>query len=443
MRTVLYLLPLLGCVACSKYVIDVDDETNRSATQLSVAVRSSAGTDDDAYYPIRVFVFDEKGQYVSQQEISAVQQSFSTKLSPRKYSISAFGGLDNGVYSFQETPQHSDVIEMKGGVWNAASPLMSGHYDIDLSESSNLVIPMTYCVSALRFSYTEVPSDATGVCLSVSPLGAGYTFGGEYTEGTEGKAVIECTKENGEWKAGPVYVFPSSESSRTLLSVTVRRGTESETYDYTYGHALQAAQPYNFKGKYKEGLKLETDFEIEGWAPVIDVEYDLVESEAGGDTGTEGNTGEDVPAILYAETLPEENTIWKSFYVWTVTEISPTETEAVIIAPQQWPEVLAADAGDILNGYVEDGVSQWRTFTEDEVRAFYDRFSAADDYLGALNKLLSDNGHNYFYCYNKERYLCKNEEYSFCLYGGLRITPVGSKTRYYLRPVKTVRVRLR
>lgn len=441
MKNILLLSLCIMLAACSKQTIKTEEYNQKNDLAINISVRSSDTGTDDEYYPINVFIFNEKGEYISRQEVSKEKKAFSTKLKAGNYSISAFSGLDNSEYSYPESPVYDDVIEMKNS-YSLNNALMSGHKDIELTEISDITIPVKYCVSSLSFSFSEVPEDATGVSLSISPLSNGYTFSGNYS-GIAPKVEIDCTKKNELWEAGPVYIFPSDNSNISLtVSVDSEKGTEISKY--TYDKSLNPSVPYNFKGKYNGGITVNVGFEIEGWKPETDVSYDLVPggTTEGGDTEENPNTEEtDIPTV-YSDYLPEPNSIWKSFYVWTTEEISSTEIEALIIAPKQWPNILAKETNDILGDYEQDGLSNWRTFTEEEARAFYKAFPGSSNELGALNKLLSDNGHNYFYCYDGERYLCRNAEYSFNLDGNLRITQVGDQTTYYLRPVKTIKIKL-
>lgn len=448
MKNTSTLLLLYVCIiftACSKQAIEMENNNLTDNFPVNISVRSSETGFEDEYFPISLYIFNKEGECISRQEITKEKKTFSTKLKAGNYSLSAFSGLDNSEYTFPESPVYDDAIEMKNS-YSKTHPLMSGHHDINLSQSSDVTIPIEYCVTAVSFSFSDVPTDVTGVTLSISPLSNSYTFSGKYTDNTS-KTEVKCTFTDGLWKAGPIYVFPS-EANNVLLSISVNSKTGTETFNYTYKNRLNPAVPYNFKGKYNDGFTVNVGFDIEGWEPGIDVDFDLVpgeNTEGGGDTGENPDTDDTEIPTVYSDYLPEPNSIWKSFYVWTTKEISSTEIEALIITPDQWPDILAEDAQATLEWYEKDGLSNWRTFTEEETRAFYKAFPATSDELGALNKLLSDNGHNYFYCYNEERYLCKNAEYSFCLSaknGIFKITPVGDKTRYYLRPVKTIRIKL-
>lgn len=432
--------------ACSKQTLETENENQTDNLPVNISIRSS-GTDlDDEYFPISLYIFNEEGEYISRQDITKEDKTFSTKLKAGSYSISAFSGLDNSEYTFPESPVYDDIIEMKNS-YSKIHPLMSGHHDIELSQSYDITIPIKYCVTAVNFSFSDAPTDVTGVSLSISPLSNGYTFSGRYT-GDTSKTEVECTFTDGLWKAGPIYVLPS-ESNNVLLSVSVNSESGTETFNYTYKNSLLPGVPYNFKGKYYGGFTVNIGFDIEGWDPGIDVDFDLVP----GDNTEEGDTDEnpdtsdtEIPTV-YSDYLPEPNSIWKSFYVWTTKEISSTEIEALIITPDQWAQILLEDAKGFISSYEKDGLSNWRTFTEEETRAFHKAFPGTSEAFEDLNWLLYENGHNQFYCFNKERYLCRNLEYTFNLVdvsssGTLIIRQAGDKTGYYLRPVKTIKIKL-
>lgn len=441
----LLFLYIILFTACNKQDLETGEDNIVNNIPVNINVRSSDTDTNEEYFPINIFIFNEKNECIYKQEVSKEEKTFSTKLKAGKYSLSAFSGLDKTEYSYPESPLYDDKIEIKNS-YSVNHALMSGHHEIELSQSSDLTIPIKYCVCAMSFSFSEVPSDATEVSLSVSPISNGYTFSGKYTEDTS-KITINCTHSDGLWKAGPIYVFPSEDN--ITLSVSVNRKSGTETFNYIHKSSLEPAVPYNFKGKYNGGFTVTGGFEIEGWNPGIDVDYDLIPEGTSEDGNTEGNpdTGDTEIPTIYSDYIPEPNSIWKSFYVWTTKEISSTEIEALIITPDQWPKILIKDAKETLEWYEKDGLSNWRTFTEEEARAFHKAFPGTSEEFENLNWLLYENGLDQFYCFNKERYLCKDLKYTFNLVdvsisGTLIIRQAGEKTEYYLRPVKTIRIKL-
>ena len=127
-----------------------------------------------------------------------------------------------------------------------------------------------------------------------------------------------------------------------------------------------------------------------------------------------------------------------NFYVWETKSISETECEAIIIAPEQWI-TLASECESTLTDYEIEGISGWRVFTSDEAKRFRDQYKSN---ISRLNEYLAANGQDTFSDGEEDRYLCNNCLSSFSVNGGL-VSQAGTKKEYYLRPVKTVRFKLK
>ena len=159
-----------------------------------------------------------------------------------------------------------------------------------------------------------------------------------------------------------------------------------------------------------------------------------------GDESGDNASGENGD-LVYVESMPTVNTVWRDFYLWKLEDTGAGEALATIISPDQWFQIYAeGEAKEILNGYEIDGIYGWRTFTREEAEEFYKEFSAE---LDELNNLLERNGHNIFYTDDSRRYLCEDGDYTFGLYGKLNFYKAGKTVKYYLRPVKKVSLRIK
>lgn len=434
---------ILLSAACSSYMPDENEETSATETSeyhLQLAVRS---TDEvKINYPLSVFLFDDTGELVLQTEVPDAETPFTHSLNKGEYILSAFSGLSEDDFTLPLEPLSTSYLSIKDPM-SSRLPLMSGQSRIQLKQPTEVTLTLSYVVSALRFSFTGIPADATEVSLQVSPVSTGYSFDGNYKEET-GACSVNCTKEEGTWTAGPVYVLPSVRS-KAHLSITVTRPGKNETYSYTYAESLSPGQPYNFSGSYSEGVSLEGNFEIEGWKPAVDIEFDF---STGGSSDTEQpeepEEGEDSPSLpddetLYASSLPEANSIWEDYYVWKTEPAGNNAVNAILIAPDQWYE-LAIDGMEQLETYEINGLTGWRVFTEAEAREFTQEFK--DTNLETLNNLLNKNEMNEMQHDAGERYLCADGTKTFS-FSNNRILDTGKTQEYYLRPVKTICIKLK
>ena len=182
--------------------------------------------------------------------------------------------------------------------------------------------------------------------------------------------------------------------------------------------------------------------------PPFEVDDEEDETPSGGEddvTGDDGPAGDDSgddvsdgdSDILYADELPEAESIWGPFFVWKVEQLSATSVKAVLMAPRQWME-LRDDAVAICDAYEIDGIGEWRVLTLEEAKEFRDQY---DETIVQLSEYLYDNGIDSFNKYDL-RYLCDDFNTTFCFYNQ-RTSKAGKTVKYGLRLFKEVVVEKR
>lgn len=429
-----WLIAILILPACGSYVLeeeDAEEESSSKGYQMSLHVRSG-GISLEQYYPLTVLLFNEEGELVEKTEITDTEETYSKILEKGEYTLTAFSGLSEEYYILPDHPTTNDYIEFKSGN-NAEIPLLSGQSRISLTENTQVNLSLSYAMAALNFNLQTIPEDADEVEIQVSPVSSGMSFIGNYSNDQQSYS-IDCIQTEEGWETETFYVFPS-ESDRTNLSITIKRPDGNETYSYTYTNMLQPSQPYRFTGTFQDGISMGSTFEIEGWKPSIGIDFNLNEEVS--DENNNDDTDVDTETILRAPQLPVADKIWGYFYVWKVETISETEVIATLISPDQW-RVLAADAPGIIEEYSIDHLDGWRMFTMDEAKEFKKQFAST---LDELNYFLDDNGLDRFYRNDGERYLCEEATKTFS-FNNNQILNAGKTVKYYLRGVKTVRVKL-
>lgn len=419
--------------ACGSYSLEEESEeaTSSKGYQMSLNVRSG-GISLEQYYPLTVFLFNDEGELVEKTEITDTEKTYTKTLGKGLYTLTAFSGLSKEKYTLPDHPIITDYIELKSED-NSGTPLLSGQSRISLTENTQVNLSLSYAMTALSISLQSVPEDANEVEIRISPVSSGMSFTGNYSNDQQSYS-INCTQTEEGWETKTLYVFPS-ESDRTNLSITIKRPNGNETYSYTYTEMLQPSQPYHFTGTFQDGISMGSTFEIEGWKPSIGIDFNLNEEVS--DENNNDDTDVDTETILRAPQLPVADKIWGYFYVWKVETISETEVIATLISPDQW-RVLAADAPGIIEEYSIDHLDGWRMFTMDEAKEFKKQFAST---LDELNYFLDDNGLDRFYRNDGERYLCEEATKTFS-FNNNQILNAGKTVKYYLRGVKTVRVKL-
>lgn len=425
----------LALSACGTYTLEEETEENPSSKgyQMSLNVRSG-DIEPERYYPLTVFLFDEEGKLIDKEKIADKNNAYLKTLKKGQYTLTAFSGLSEDVYHIPDEPTTTDYIQYPTDII-METPLIAGQSHIALTENTQVTLSLSYTMAALSFNLKAIPTDAIAVSVQVSPVSTGMSFTGNYNNDQHSYS-IDCIQTDEGWETETFYVFPS-ESSRTNLSIDVKRPQGNETYSYTYTDMLQPAQPYRFTGTFQEGISMGGIFEIEGWKPSLNIDFNLNGENTEEDTTGDNETGLGTETVLRAPQLPVADKIWGYFYVWKVETLSETEVRATLISPDQW-YVYAADAPDIIEEYSIDHLDGWRTFTVDEAKEFKKQF--AED-ISEFNESIYQMGLDRFYANDGARYLCDNCTKTFSFSNNI-VKEAGKTVKYYLRGIKTVRVKL-
>lgn len=427
--SLIYLLLMLLLYSCSKYTID-----EGSGSGMDVHIKFQKNASGDAFemeYPVRVFCTDIAGASI--KDVTFRQgDEITFPLAKGEYGINVFVGWDENNYTLKYKPDGKQMVTMKNSSM-AEKALRAAHTSLEIDKQTDINMIPAYVVASAEVELSNIPADVKSVRIDISPVSSGYNTCGGYSEDTQ-SGVIVCYEKSGKWVSDKRYFFPV-ENRKTTISVSIDKGDETDNYSYTFIDGMKAGQPYKFTGGYSDGLNMDGDFQISGWNMEKEIVLDFEdETLVGEDEG-------DIPSYdietFIVEAIPSADVIWGPFYVWKVEEQSANEALVTIIAPDQWFQKFEeGEAIKILNAYEIDGMTGWRTFTKAEAEEFYKDFSTD---LNGLNSYLEENGHNIFYTEN--RYLCENGEYAFNIFGSTNIQKAGTTVKYYLRPIKTIRLK--
>ena len=449
---------MLLCIlsSCSNYLVEEEEDSDptESMENIPVTLNVRSGSPNvDIAYPINVYIFNESGNLVREDVINKSRAPLDIKLSKGNYTLSAFTGLNHSDYSYpKELSQSTTITHREGEPCKTA--LQYGTSSFHLEKKTDLSIHMEYVVTSLEFKFSQVPADVTNVSISISPTSQGIQMNGKYTN--DGSSTrLTCQKQGDLWVAGPVYILPS-QGAKTVLTLEVGKPDGNQNLSYSYTSQLQPAQPYRFSGKYSEGIKLNGNFECDGWKPGIDVEFDFSEEgEQGGENQPNQPGGNDNPGggdndgnvepgsnglpTITCSSLPSAGDFWKDFYVWKSNITSNNTATAILLSKKQWFNIQAENGMNLLSEYVDESLENWRVFTSDEAKEFNLEFSST---MNLLNGKLRAHDQDEFYYYNKERYLCNNCKSAFYVWGKLTLRPAGKNTQYYMRGLKDVKFKL-
>lgn len=441
--SLIYILLTLLLTSCSKYTID-----DGSGSGMDVNIKfqkNAAGEAFDMEYPVRVFCTDAAGKNIIDKTFRQGDE-MKLSLAEGEYGISAFVGMNEECYVLKKDIDGKQIVAMKDSSMSD-KPLRAAHTTLQIDKQTDVNMVPAYVVASAEVEFTNIPSGVKSVSVSVSPVYSGYNISGGYTDETQ-SGMINCYEKDGKWISDQKFFFPV-EKRKTTVSVSIDRGDKVDNYSYTMINGLRPGQPYKFTGGYEgdggdsgNGLNMDGEFQISGWNMEEEIVLDL-EDETPVEGGEDGGDGDvDIPdyeiETFLVDAIPSADVIWGPFYVWKSEKQSADEAIVTIISPDQWFQKFeGSDALNILNSHDIDGMTGWRTFTKAEAEEFHKAFSID---LSELNSYLEENGHNIFYTEN--RYLCENGEYAFNIFGSTNIRPAGTTVKYYLRPIKTIKLKL-
>ena len=381
---------MLGLTACEKtFVDDIEDVANGQVTNSLLQVRTRAGGagSDDATvaYPVTVYVFSGD-ECKAAQTIGDEGQTLNIALTEGTYSVFAVGGASSTDYVL---PVASDAlttsaIALREG--KSHGDLMAAKATVTLAdgEANTVTLGMERKVMLLQsMVLKKIPTAATAVSMSMSPLWQSLTVGGNYS-GTDGSYSVALEKQSDgrTWQLpAPVGEGPGVGSlllppSSSPASITVRITTPSGTRSYTYStsNELEAGYKINIEGTYTEAVGVSLTGTIEGaaWQGERTISFNFNESGSNANGGGTDPTPD--PSPTGAGSFPQAGDTYQGCYVLASVVASDGESaELTLLSPNEKKstgaynenmtltqlESLASDLGT-------DGISGWRPMTRSE-----------------------------------------------------------------------------
>ena len=382
-------LAVLGLTACEKG-LDVEEDGMSSGvgqvknSLLQVRTRgSSPGDEVTVAYPVTVYVFQGE-ECRAAQTIGDEGQTLNIALVEGSYSVFAVGGASTTDYVL---PTASDAlttsaIALREGM--SHGDLMAAKANVSLAdgEANTVTLGMERRTMLLQsVVLRKIPTAATAVSLSISPLWQSLTVGGNYS-GTDGAYSLSLEKQSDgrTWQsAATAYLLPPSSSP---ASITVRITTPSGTRSYTYStsNELEAGYKISIEGTYTEAVGVSLTGTIEGAAwlgeRTIRFDFDESSSSASGDgNGSEGDgngSADDGSAVVNPANFPTAGDTYQGCYVLTSTMASDGESaELTLLSPNErrysskdgatldYMQTKATELGT-------DDISGWRMMTRAE-----------------------------------------------------------------------------
>lgn len=450
--SVLAIMALCFNVAsCSKPIEETPEEMEQ-APKKAVSITTRSVSNATIEYPITLYAFNANGTLAASVTAEEADDALALELGAGSYKLVAMAST-NGL-TLPESPTASSVISIpETGI--LSSPLQMGTAEVNITAeelTTNLQnertvnITLAYQVAKTSIKLTQIPQDATGVKVTLSPLYSNETFLGAFS----GKKDVELTlsKEEGTtgtWQSPTVYTLPSVEGETFTITISITNGTVSKSYNYELVAGLEAENEYNFIGSYQNSLHLTGTITASGWKTPQTVDFNFgFGNENGSETPTpdtpdvpesnEPSTEEPEEEVYPVEEIPTAMSAWEKHLVVQVTNNgTEDEAEILLLGKKKDEEVNGSGLASAIASYEENNLSDWRLPTEEEMRYIMTEVSSINEIITPDpifgNKLQTN-----------AAYYCNDGTSFFKLNDGYKGTTISTST-YHLRLVKTVKVK--
>ena len=433
-RSLLAIVILVLTSACVKSIVDEDWQSSSGeygdlqSPNATLQIRTRASGDEATISsPVQVYVF-QGDECKAVQTIGDEGQTLNIELTEGTYSVYAVGGASATDYELptKDEATITTAVTLKDG--KTLTGLMAAKANVTLVDggTNTVTLGLERKVMLLQdITINKVPTAATAVSVTISPLWENVTIGGTYS-GTNGNNTITLTKQadGRTWKSSAnAYFLPPSDSPASI-SVNITISGTTKSYTYSTAEELEAGYKINIEGTYTEAVGVSLTGTITGatWLGERTITFNFDESGAtadGDDSGSgdnndnsdnndNNNSGGNNDS---SDNIPAVGSIYQTCYVLSVTDngdnadvtlVSPNEvtmgrnyaavTSGIYDADTKAAAVAAAVDAKIAEADV-DAVSDWRLPMATELNAIY---AAIEDINAAFDTDVNPAG-NYLY----------------------------------------------
>lgn len=433
MKRMLHLLMLSLLMGCMSPIIDERTDTTEAPHSVRILTRSPS----DASYPIALYAFHTQDGTLVASTTQATEQDEATLHLPQgNYHLVALAGT-SGCHIPTSPTLSSIVATPTGGLLE--SPLHVGSASIHVLQNTTTSIMLSNRATAIRLILHDIPTEATTVSTTLSPMASGLSFDGKATGNTT--ATVPLIREGTAWCSQQFYTLPNAGAPLTL-SIAATTPTETKVYGYTYPASLKSNTPYILYGSTIEGPSVDGTLALEGWNDTETIAFTF-DSEGGGSTDNDStgiNTSEE---FFEVEEIPTVGTLWNGFFVAGYADSDDAIERMLLLSATEWTEITGAThettphmAAEIADTYTEGELSGWHIPTRNEVRKLCAIWGNTS--IDSTNALLTANGLVPLSYGESVRYLCDEAKFSFRWDSEGKPSAVGTKRTYHLRLVRTV-----
>ena len=274
---------VMNLSSCGEAVMDdvLTSEQNGGESRLTVTTRGDGDSSESTVRESRVYFFNDAGRCV--QVISADEENnaFTVLLAAGTYTVLSVGGDNLSGFNLpvQSDATTQSVISLKDGVTMGDLLMKQSTLTMVKGQDQSETITLERKVTKISdIEIKEVPTDVTGVEVTLSPFYGAVCLDGTFPESpTTGCPAVTLTKqEDGTtWKAEPnLLSFPSA-GNPTIL-VTLSKADGKESYSFGLTEPLNSNKSYSLSGTYKHTWgRLTMTMAAQAWGESQDAAFEF------------------------------------------------------------------------------------------------------------------------------------------------------------------------
>ena len=352
--------------SCSKEVVgETENESERTA-QLRITTRTG---ETPAVKEGQIYVFNSDGTCIDVLTTDQTTQSASSQYAPGTYQVYAVGSEDLSRFSLPTVANASPTSEIQLNTGSVMEDFLTAHAQVTLVDNVSQQLNLSMARKVISFSnitIKNVPTDVTGVSVTIEPLYKKILLNGTFPDATEAYTVALAKQQDGTtWQILPNQMhFPSK--GNTTITIAFTRSTGTKSYSYSTNEELPANHKLNIEGTYSQsqGVTLTGIITGEEWDEDKNITFSFDETNVTEEPSTPPTD------------LPTAGGTYQDHYVVAVNEnvvtvLSNKETNHLDVNENDMEATWSAINGALASWAAEDGVSgTWRVPIESEARAF-------------------------------------------------------------------------
>lgn len=392
---------------------------------VSIETRS---VETEIAYPLTLYAFDTDGKLTATTTEADASANASFKLGKGSYTLVALAGTDD--LDIPTAPKLTDDIGIpESGMLTTAPQMVIQEINVD-NKDINAELTLSYPVAKVSITLTSVPEEVTAATVTLSTLYASLAFNGSLS-GTASPVLTLTKQADGSWTSATTYVLPSDGNLALSIAFTTPEGIR--TFAYTHSAALEAGKPYTLTGAFKATFEASWTLSTQGWDENEDIDFELTDEN---ETTPDGSGGSDGSMTVTA--IPTVRSLCNGHFVATVSDKTETSATLLLMSLDEW-EATTATATAAIAAYTENGLTDWRIPTADEMKTIATTVGSAYNITGVNSTLTGADGDALT---SSAKYLCEDGTKVFTMGANASASAADAAagTTYKLRAVKTVKV---